>query len=165
MDSCVCVTLNFFPKVYIAEMDNDVTVCKGRNIHKRTETEISDLAKAWEETPPHYLRLDVRSLLQSDAITEVEMEVVSDTELEKIDGEGGGEGKEEEGGGEGEKTAGGDEKNERKRKKNSGNDGKNEDDKTEESESTEEETKMKKKDDEDEVSCTTFVPKKKNKKI
>ncbi|EEB20176.1 hypothetical protein Phum_PHUM604570 [Pediculus humanus corporis] len=145
-------------QVYIAEMDNDVTVCKGRNIHKRTETEISDLAKAWEETPPHYLRLDVRSLLQSDAITEVEMEVVSDTELEKMDGEGGGEGKEGEGGGEGEKTAGGDEKNERKRKKNS-NDGKNEDDKTEESEPTEEETKMKKKDDEDEdeSGVSTFV--------
>lgn len=78
-------------------MDNDVTVCKGRNIHKRTEKDILDLVKAWEETPPHYLRLDVRSLLQSDAITEVEMEVVSDTELEK------GVGKDDNGEGEGEK--------------------------------------------------------------
>ncbi|KAK6621061.1 hypothetical protein RUM43_011365 [Polyplax serrata] len=70
-------------QVYIAEMDNDVTVCKSRNIHKRTEKDIGDLVKSWEGTPTHYLRLDVRSLLQSDAITEVEMEVVSDTELEK----------------------------------------------------------------------------------
>ncbi|KAL0266910.1 UNVERIFIED_CONTAM: hypothetical protein PYX00_009328 [Menopon gallinae] len=71
-------------QVYVAEMDDDVAVCTKRNIHKRTEKEISDLAKAWEKTPNHYLRLDVRSLLQADAITEVEMEVVSDTDLDKI---------------------------------------------------------------------------------
>lgn len=71
-------------KVYVAEMDDDVALSTKRNIHKRTEKEISELAKAWEKTPNHYLRLDVRSLLQADAITEVEMEVVSDTDLDKV---------------------------------------------------------------------------------
>lgn len=74
-------------KVYVAEMDDDVAACTKRNIHKRTEKEIQDLANAWEKTPSHYIRLDVRSLLQAAAITEVEMEVVSDTEMEKSDGE------------------------------------------------------------------------------
>lgn len=29
------------------------------------------IQKYWEETPRHYLRLDVRALLQEDSITEV----------------------------------------------------------------------------------------------
>lgn len=64
-------------------MDDDVAACTKRNIHKRTEKEILDLSSAWEETPRHYIRLDVRSLLQADAITEVEMEVVSEVDTEK----------------------------------------------------------------------------------
>ena len=65
-------------------MDDDVTICTKRNIHKRTEKEIQDLASVWEKTPNHFIRLDIRSLLQAAAITEVEMEVVSDTEIEKV---------------------------------------------------------------------------------
>lgn len=49
----------------------DVGVCSKRNIHKRTEREIGDIVKRWEPTPPSQTLLDVRSLLQSAAITEV----------------------------------------------------------------------------------------------
>jgi hypothetical protein len=49
----------------------DVSMCTKRNIHNRTEEDIADIVKNWEETPRHYLRVDVRSLLQSVAITEV----------------------------------------------------------------------------------------------
>jgi len=49
----------------------DLTMCSKRNIHNRTEEDIGNIIKNWEETPRHYLRVDVRSLLQSVAITEV----------------------------------------------------------------------------------------------
>jgi hypothetical protein len=49
----------------------DVGMCTKRNIHNRTEEDIADIVKNWEETPRHHLRVDVRSLLQSVAITEV----------------------------------------------------------------------------------------------
>jgi YLP motif-containing protein 1 len=58
-------------QVYICEMDMDVSMCTKRNIHNRTEEDIADIVKNWEETPRHHLRVDVRSLLQSVAITEV----------------------------------------------------------------------------------------------
>lgn len=58
-------------QVYICEMDMDLTMCTKRNIHNRTEEDIADIIKNWEETPRHHLRVDVRSLLQSVAITEV----------------------------------------------------------------------------------------------
>jgi hypothetical protein len=52
-------------------MDMDVGMCTKRNIHNRTEEDLADIVKNWEETPRHHLRVDVRSLLQSVAITEV----------------------------------------------------------------------------------------------
>lgn len=61
-------------------MDSDVPTCCKRNIHNRTEAEVEEQAKGWETAPKHYLRLDVRSLLQSEAIEDVEMEdVVEDS--------------------------------------------------------------------------------------
>lgn len=36
------------------------------------------MVSAWEETPVHHLRLDVRSLLQDAVITEVEMEAADE---------------------------------------------------------------------------------------
>ena len=62
-------------QVYICEMDMDLTMCSKRNIHNRTEEDIANIIKNWEETPRHYLRVDVRSLLQSVAITEVSIVV------------------------------------------------------------------------------------------
>lgn len=63
-------------QVYICEMDMDLTMCTKRNIHNRTEEDIANIIKNWEETPRHYLRVDVRSLLQSVAITEVSIVVL-----------------------------------------------------------------------------------------
>lgn len=63
-------------QVYICEMDVDVSACTKRNIHNRTEEDIADIVKNWEETPRHHLRVDVRSLLQSVAITEVSIVVL-----------------------------------------------------------------------------------------
>lgn len=57
-------------------MDMDLTMCSKRNIHNRTEEDIANIIKNWEETPRHYLRVDVRSLLQSVAITEVSIVVL-----------------------------------------------------------------------------------------
>jgi len=61
-------------KVYVAQMDMDVAACHKRNIHGRTLVAISEMVKHWEPTPPHYVRVDVRPLLQDDSIQEVEME-------------------------------------------------------------------------------------------
>ncbi|KAJ9600750.1 hypothetical protein L9F63_001105, partial [Diploptera punctata] len=80
-------------QVYVCEMDMDVGICTKRNIHNRTEEDIADIIKNWEDTPRHYLRVDVRSLLQSVAITEVEMEDTvpeedKDVEMKIDDGKG-----------------------------------------------------------------------------
>ncbi|XP_077862500.1 YLP motif-containing protein 1-like [Saccoglossus kowalevskii] len=61
-------------EVYIAEMSSDISCCVKKNIHHRTQSEIKKIHDAWESTPVHYNKLDVRSLLQDDAIAEVEME-------------------------------------------------------------------------------------------
>ncbi len=52
-------------------MDMDVALCSKRNIHKRTESEISKIISEWEKTPASQTLLDVRSLLQSAAIVDV----------------------------------------------------------------------------------------------
>ncbi|CAG0891337.1 unnamed protein product [Cyprideis torosa] len=59
--------------VFIVEMEADVDVCIERNVHKKNEQEIRSLLKEWEETPNQYTILDIRGLLQSDAIEEVSM--------------------------------------------------------------------------------------------
>ncbi|XP_028408960.1 uncharacterized protein LOC114531547 [Dendronephthya gigantea] len=65
-------------EVYVAEMTADANDCAKRNTHNRSLEDINKLLDAWEETPTHYIRLDVRSLLQDVAITEVEMEAVEE---------------------------------------------------------------------------------------
>nr|CAD7459621.1 unnamed protein product [Timema tahoe] len=67
-------------QVYICETDMELAACFKRNIHNRSEEDISKIIKNWEDTPKHYLKTDVRSLLQAEAITEVEME---DTTIEE----------------------------------------------------------------------------------
>ncbi|XP_039293200.1 YLP motif-containing protein 1-like [Nilaparvata lugens] len=57
-------------QVYITEMDMDASACSKRNIHKRTEKEIQDVIDGWEPMPNYQVELDIRSLLQSAAITE-----------------------------------------------------------------------------------------------
>lgn len=62
-------------QVYIAEMDSsDPNACHKHNVHKRSLEDIKKLINKWEPTPKHYLRVDIRSILQDVSITEVEME-------------------------------------------------------------------------------------------
>ncbi|CAB4005041.1 Hypothetical predicted protein, partial [Paramuricea clavata] len=79
-------------EVYIAEMTADANDCAKRNPHDRSLEDINKMLETWEETPAHYIRLDVRSLLQDAAITEVEMEAVEEPDASK---EGDGEADEE----------------------------------------------------------------------
>jgi YLP motif-containing protein 1 len=61
-------------QVYVAEVHADVNLCIKRNTHQRKQPEIQKIIDGWEETPRHYIRLDIRSLLQDAAIEDVEME-------------------------------------------------------------------------------------------
>ncbi|BET01074.1 YLP motif containing 1 [Nesidiocoris tenuis] len=61
-------------QVYICEMESDLNECFKRNIHGRTLDDIEKMGKIWEKTPPNEVILDIRSLLQEAAITEVDME-------------------------------------------------------------------------------------------
>ncbi|KAG8198182.1 hypothetical protein JTE90_006927 [Oedothorax gibbosus] len=75
-------------EVYIAELDSqDPNICFKRNTHERTLEDITKLLITWENKPKHFMALDVRSLLQEAAITEVEMEVETDDkkDIEEID--------------------------------------------------------------------------------
>ncbi|XP_078344222.1 uncharacterized protein LOC144629860 isoform X2 [Oculina patagonica] len=66
-------------EVYVAELMADAHACAKRNSHNRTFEDINKMVAAWEETPVHHLRLDVRSLLQDAVITEVEMEAADES--------------------------------------------------------------------------------------
>ena len=57
-------------------MDMDIPQCVKRNLHKRSEEEINNIAKNWEKTSFSETILDVRSLLQSASITEVSCRLV-----------------------------------------------------------------------------------------
>lgn len=61
-------------QVYVATVHSDVPTCVRRNIHGRTNPDITKIQKNWEPTPKHHIHLDIRSLLQDAAIPEVEME-------------------------------------------------------------------------------------------
>ncbi|XP_013386557.1 YLP motif-containing protein 1 isoform X2 [Lingula anatina] len=65
-------------QVYIARIEGDVATCAKRNTYNRTQKEIQKLLDRWEKTPSHFLRLDVRPLLQEGSIQEVEMEDFSE---------------------------------------------------------------------------------------
>ncbi|GFT84162.1 YLP motif-containing protein 1 [Nephila pilipes] len=65
-------------QVYIAEMDcKDPIICHKRNIHNRSLEAITKILDSWEPQPRHFMSIDIRSILQDVAITEVEMEVES----------------------------------------------------------------------------------------
>ncbi|CAF3367553.1 unnamed protein product [Rotaria sp. Silwood1] len=61
-------------QVYFVELNNDIQTCSQRNIHNRSLSDIQHIHKRWEQLPLRYEILDIRSLLQSDAIDEVEMD-------------------------------------------------------------------------------------------
>ena len=56
------------------ELIVEAAVCAKRNIHDRTLAELTKICHNWVKTPDHMINLDVRTLLQDDAIQEVEME-------------------------------------------------------------------------------------------
>ncbi|XP_014605092.1 PREDICTED: uncharacterized protein LOC106787329 isoform X2 [Polistes canadensis] len=61
-------------KVYVCEMEMDVQICLKRNIHNRSEDEINRIVDYFEPTPSYHQKLDVNSMLQEQAIEEVQME-------------------------------------------------------------------------------------------
>lgn len=65
-------------EVYVCSVEADPQLAASRNVHKRTTTEVIQLSKSFEETPGHMNTLDVRSLLQDDAIEHVEMSEASE---------------------------------------------------------------------------------------
>jgi len=70
-------------EVYVCTVECDPVLAASRNIHKRSEQEVIKLHKTFEETPGHMNTLDVRSLLQDDAIEHVEMVEAEDENCEK----------------------------------------------------------------------------------
>uniref|UniRef100_A0A2S2PV52 YLP motif-containing protein 1 n=1 Tax=Sipha flava TaxID=143950 RepID=A0A2S2PV52_9HEMI len=68
--------------IYIIELECDVDLCIKRNIHNRTAYDINSIMKSWVKTPDDQILLDIQSLLHSSTRSEVEMEDVSDIEME-----------------------------------------------------------------------------------
>ncbi|XP_063538719.1 YLP motif-containing protein 1 isoform X1 [Cydia strobilella] len=65
-------------QVYICTMELDCQICFKRNIHGRTLGDIQVVTTRFFPTPDHHIQLDATTLLQSGAITEVQMEDVDD---------------------------------------------------------------------------------------
>lgn len=59
-------------------MDLDPQTCYKRNIHGRTLEDIETICARFYPTPAHHIQLDATTLLQSGAITEVQMEDADD---------------------------------------------------------------------------------------
>ncbi|XP_060860603.1 probable cyclin-dependent serine/threonine-protein kinase DDB_G0292550 isoform X2 [Metopolophium dirhodum] len=68
--------------VYIIELECDIDLCIKRNIHNRTAHDINSIMRSWVKTPSDQILLDIRSLLLSPSESEMEMEDVSDIEME-----------------------------------------------------------------------------------
>ncbi|KAL0124008.1 hypothetical protein PUN28_006074 [Cardiocondyla obscurior] len=71
-------------KVYVCEMEMDLQICLKRNIHNRTEDEINRIIDYFEPTPSYHQKLDVNSMLQEQAIEEVDMEDSEETQDKSI---------------------------------------------------------------------------------
>ncbi|EFN63822.1 YLP motif-containing protein 1 [Camponotus floridanus] len=71
-------------KVYVCEMEMDLQICLKRNIHNRTEDEINRIIDYFEPTPSYHQKLDVNSMLQEQAIEEVDMEDSEETQEKPI---------------------------------------------------------------------------------
>jgi len=54
-------------QVYIVEMEGKVEECAKKNVHNRSLEDIKEIEKNWERTPSHFVKLDVRNLLQDEA--------------------------------------------------------------------------------------------------
>ncbi|XP_026730170.1 YLP motif-containing protein 1-like isoform X2 [Trichoplusia ni] len=65
-------------QVYVCTMELDSQVCFKRNIHNRKLEDIEVICTSFCKTPSHHIQLDATTLLQSAAITEVQMEDAND---------------------------------------------------------------------------------------
>lgn len=63
-------------------MDIDVPTCHKRNIHDRKLEDIEKLSSSWETTPASCTTLDATTLLQVAGIDHVQMEDVSDGDID-----------------------------------------------------------------------------------
>ncbi|XP_014102438.2 uncharacterized protein DDB_G0283357 [Bactrocera oleae] len=50
---------------YIVDLMFDLETCMNRNIHQRSEKDIKGIIDNWKQTPLHYIKLDVSSLLEN----------------------------------------------------------------------------------------------------
>lgn len=57
----------------MSEIEETVDVCVKRNVHKRTKEEIQKISRNWERTPSQFVKLDIRTLLQDEAVQEVRL--------------------------------------------------------------------------------------------
>ncbi|KAD6119353.1 hypothetical protein E3N88_10624 [Mikania micrantha] len=70
--------------VYLVEAPyKDPVGCAARNVHNFTLPDIQKMARQWEEAPPLYLKMDIKSLLHGDGfdesgIQEVDMDMEDD---------------------------------------------------------------------------------------
>ena len=58
-------------QVYIAEIKSDPDLCFRNSVHKRSLEDIRELHTNWDSTPPNYISLDLRGIMQDSAIDEV----------------------------------------------------------------------------------------------
>jgi hypothetical protein len=42
-----------------------------RNVHNRTKDQIQKLMKTWDRTPANFVKLDIRPILQDEAVQDV----------------------------------------------------------------------------------------------
>lgn len=66
-------------------MELDANICHKRNIHNRTLDDIQVISARFFPTPAHHLQLDPTTLLQSAAITDVQMEDAIDDDVITIE--------------------------------------------------------------------------------
>ncbi|KAK1427192.1 hypothetical protein QVD17_15875 [Tagetes erecta] len=72
-------------EVYLVEASyKDPAGCAARNVHNFTLPDIQKMAGQWEEAPPLYLKMDVKSLLHGDGFDESDIQEV-DMDMEDED--------------------------------------------------------------------------------
>ncbi|KAF5818250.1 putative YLP motif-containing protein [Helianthus annuus] len=72
-------------EVYLVEASyKDPAGCAARNVHNFTLPDIQKMAGQWEEAPPLYLKMDIKSLLHGDGLVESDIQEV-DMDMEDED--------------------------------------------------------------------------------
>ncbi|MFS7912365.1 putative YLP motif-containing protein [Helianthus anomalus] len=83
MQSCSSMRSGY--EVYLVEASyKDPAGCAARNVHNFTLPDIQKMAGQWEEAPPLYLKMDIKSLLHGDGLVESDIQEV-DMDMEDED--------------------------------------------------------------------------------